>query len=149
MVSMASWGLTPYDTTPVHLMPGVGTWSRTLNDLFYHSGARYLPVILVLFISASILVKRWLSTPANHHQRTLLLFEFGTLNLIAAVSMFAATFLIAELPLEIRPYPGYGWTYKFLAANIAILLILFCFQSGRVTRTRLFIRAGRRDASGR
>lgn len=129
MVTAATSGLTPYDTTPFELRPERGTWAREINDFFLSGAARFVPAILVVGTGMSLFVRTWSRTPAMAHLRMKWTVWFSAMNLIAVITMSLNVFAVAELPLELAPYPGFGWTIKFLAADFCILGLLFYWQA--------------------
>jgi hypothetical protein len=129
MVSVATWGLTPYDTTPLELRPEPGTWAREINDFFLTGAARYLPAILVVGTGMSLFARTWSRTPPVAHLRTKQSVRFCALNLIAVLGMSLGVIAVAELPLELAPYPGFGWTCKFLAVDCLVLGLLIYWQA--------------------
>ncbi len=136
MVGIATWGLTPYDTVPLAQRPPLGTWERGLNDFFQPPVGSNLPGIFIVGASAVLLAVALRHVSSLPSQRAKLVLGFAASNFIVAVAMFASTFVVADLPLHLTPYPGYGWTIKFLIPQILLLILLFVLQ-GKIIPTRL------------
>lgn len=120
--------LAPYDTTPLANRPPWGTWQRDLSDFFQDPPGSVIPALLIVGISIVLLVIALGRTPGSFNVRIRLLLSFALSNLVIVAAMFFSGFVVADLPLEIAPYPGYGWTLKFLVPDILLLALLFALQ---------------------
>ena len=131
--------LAPYDTTPLENRPPRGTWQRDLSDFFQVPPGSVIPASLIVGISMVLLVIALGRAPApgSFNLRIHLLLSFALSNLVIAAAMFFSGFVVADLPLEIAPYPGYGWTLKFLAPDILLLALLFALQGRGIPKCLL------------
>lgn len=142
ITDMVTWSLAPFDTTPVEKRPAPGTWQREVSDFFAEPpGSAVLPVLVVgssaiLFLAA--LFRR--HAPATARAR--LAFRFLESNLLIAGAIILSIYVFGALPLELAPYPGYGWTIKFLVPQTVLLILMFVLQ-GRYLRTLSPARAAR------
>lgn len=142
ITDMVTWSLAPFDTTPVEKRPAPGTWQREVSDFFAEPpGSAILPVLVVgssaiLFLAA--LFRR--HAPATARAR--LAFRFLESNLLIAGAIILSIYVFGALPLELAPYPGYGWTIKFLVPQTVLLILMFVLQ-GRYLRTLSPARAAR------
>lgn len=135
-VGIATWSLTPYDTTPLTLRPPLGSWERSLNDFFESPVGGNLPEVVTVAASLVLLVFALRHASANSFQRAKLVLVFAVSNLIVSAAIFGTLFVVGDLPLHLTPYPGYGWTIKFLVPQGLLLVLLLVFQ-GKVIPTRL------------
>jgi len=132
-VSMATWGLAPYDTTPLTLRPPQGSWQREVSDFFQSPPGSIIPPVAVTAASIMLLgiaLRRIAGTPAAPK----LALSFALTNTLAAIGMSFSTFIVADLPLELAPYPGYGWTVKFLIPDALMLMLLFVVQGRMIPK---------------
>jgi len=118
---MMAWSLAPYDTTPLDRRPPQGTWQRDVSDFFQYSvGSKMLAVILVgLSLALFLLALR--KMPNSSGGRARLLMGFALSNFALAASVSVSGFLMAGLSVELTPYPGYGWTVKFLVPEVVLV----------------------------
>jgi len=129
MGGIAAWSLAPYDTTPLADRPPRGTWQRDLSDFFQVPPGSVIPALLSVGISVVLAIIALRRIPDSSNVRTQLMLGFALSNIVVVAAMFLGNFLVADLPLEIAPYPGYGWTLKFLAKDILLLALLFALQA--------------------
>ena len=131
---MVSWSLAPYDTTPLEQRPPQGTWQRDLSDAFQYSvGSKMLAVILVgldlaLFLLA---LRRMPNSPRGWIRLTI---GFALANLAVAIGVTVSVFVMGSLPVELAPYPGYGWTAKFLIPELVLLGLWIMLQARSIPR---------------
>jgi len=130
-----TWSLTPYDSTPILKRPPFGSWPRLLNDFFDTLPGNLMPAVLIVGISVSFFVVALRSLPDSPTARIRLMLLFGLSNLAAIAGIAAGAFIVGPLPLELAPYPGYGWTAKFLIADLLCVALLLAFQWSRIRHT--------------
>lgn len=121
--------LAPYDTTPLDHRPPRGTWQRDLSDFFQVPPGSVIPASLSIGISMVLLIITLGRTPGQFNVRIRLLLSFALSNLVIVAAMFFSGFVVADLALELAPYPGYGWTLKFLVPDILLVALLFALQA--------------------
>ncbi len=126
-VQIATWSLMPYDGTLAERHPPLGTLERSLNDFFESPPGSNLPAALVVGTSIILLVVALLRIPGRSGERAKLVLGFAAMNFIVSIGMFVC--ILADLPLNLTPYPGYGWTLKFLIPQSLCLVLLFAFQA--------------------
>ena len=90
--------------------------------------------MFVVGISIALLAIAFSRTPNSFIARLQLALSFALSNLITVTAMFLSIFIVADLPLEIAPYPGYGWTIKFLIPEILLLALLVTLQAWVIPR---------------
>lgn len=131
---VVSWSLAPYDTTPLELRPPQGTWQRDLSDTFQYSvGNKMLAVILVgLDLALFLLALRRM--PKSPGEWIRLMIGFALTNLAVAIGVTASVFVMGSLPVELAPYPGYGWAVKFLIPELALLGLWIMLQARSIPR---------------
>ena len=131
---MLSWSLAPYDSTPLELRPPIGTWPRDVSDFFqYAVGSKMLTAILVGFsLALFLLAVRKMSPSPGGWVRLML--GFALVNFVLVPGMTVSGFAMGSLPLELAPYPGYGWTVKFLMPELFLLGLWILFQIRAIPR---------------
>ena len=134
---IASWGLAPYDTTPLELRPDVGRWERQASDFFGSPPGNYLVGAVVVGISVALFAFAWRQAKRSADERARIVAAFFLSNLIVGGAALASGFVMASLPLELAPYPGYGWTVKFLAPEMLLLAVLLALQAFVIPRRLL------------
>lgn len=122
------WSLTPYDTTPIAKRPPVGTWPRDLNDFFLTSSGKTMPATLITGVSVALFAVALRRLPQSTLARVQLMLLFALSNVAVITALFLSGFIVGSLPLELTPYPGYGWTVKFLIPEVLLLALLFSLQ---------------------
>ena len=125
---MVTWSLAPFDTTPVELRPAPGTWQREVSDFFTEPPGNAILPVLVVGSSAVLFLAALFRAPASAAARARLAFRFLESNLLVAGAIVLSIYMFGALPLELAPYPGYGWTVKFLVPQTVLLLSLFVLQ---------------------
>jgi hypothetical protein len=129
-----TWSLAPYDTTPLELRPPQGTWQRDLSDFFQAPPGSLVPPILLLGISLALFGLALRRVPTTAAARVRLGLGFALSNLLFLVAVLASSFAVAGLPLELAPYPGYGWTFKFALPQFLLLTALVVLQAWSIPR---------------
>jgi hypothetical protein len=129
-----SWSLAPYDTTPLDLRPPLGSWQRAASDFFQAPPGRALVVALVVGLSIILCAIALRSISDSPALRARLMLGFALSNVVIGGAIPLSGFVVADLPLELAPYPGYGWTLKFLVPEVALLTLLFGVQAWVVPR---------------
>ena len=129
-----SWSLAPYDTTPLEWRPTPGSWEREVSDFFQAPPGSTLVGILIVGISVALFViaLRQVGRSTGVHARLMATFAFS--NLIIGGAVFLSGFVVADLPLEAAPYPGYGWTIKFLVPELLLLAVLYVLQAHSIPK---------------
>ncbi len=131
---MISWSLAPYDTTPLDRRPPQGTWQRDVSDFFQYSvGSKMLAAILVgLSLALFLLALRKMPNSSGGWMGLLIGFALSNFAIAAGVTM--SGFVMAILPVELTPYPGYGWTVKFLVPEVFLLGLWIMLQAHAIPR---------------
>jgi hypothetical protein len=132
-----TWSLTPYDTTPLELRPPQDTWQRGLSDFFQAPPGSLLPPILLLGTSLALFGAALRRIPVTAAARVRLGLGFAISNLLFVVAVWACGFVVSTLPLELAPYPGYGWTFKFALPQVLLLSALVVVQAWSIPRSVL------------
>lgn len=130
-----SWSLAPYDTTPLELRPVRGAWERDVSDFFQAPPGSTLVGVLIVGLSVvlcAVAMRRVSSSPGV---RARLMTGFAFSNLIIGSAVFLSVFVVGMLPLEAAPYPGYGWTIKFLVPEMLLLVVLYVLQAHTIPRS--------------
>jgi len=131
---VVSWSLAPYDTTPLERWPPQGTWQRDVSDFFQYSvGSSMLAAIFVgLSLALFLIALRKMPNSSGGWLR--LMIGFALANFAIAASVTVSGFVMAGLPVELTPYPGYGWTVKFLVPEVFLLGLWIRLQARSIPR---------------
>ncbi len=134
MVDIATWGLAPYDSTPLELRPPQGAWQREVSDFFQSPpGSVLLPALAT--VASVILLAVAHKRTQGAVSPTRLMWSFSLTNVLVAAGIVTSVFIFSTLPIELSAYPGYGWTIKYLIPHSLLLACLFVLQ-GRVISQR-------------
>ena len=105
-----------------------------MSDFFAGPPGSVVLPVLVVGSSVALFLAAFFRKPASAAARARLALRFLVSNLLVAGAIVVSIHVLGALPLELAPYPGYGWTVKFLVPQAALLLLLFALQ-GRFVRT--------------
>lgn len=130
-----SWSLAPYDTTPLALRPALGTWEREVNDFFEAPPGSTSVGVLIVGLSVLLFVIALRRVSRSAGARTRLMAGFAASNVLVGVGIFLSIFVAGVLPLEAAPYPGYGWTCKFLVPQVLLLALLYALQAHTIPKS--------------
>ena len=121
--------LAPWSQAPDRLRPPVGTWQRTINDIFDGPPWAALPAWLVLAASLILFVRR----VRGSQERGPLPLEFATLNVLfvlADLVLVVPAHLLVELFLEQpRPEADFGYHQTWLAVVVTAGLLGALFRA--------------------
>ncbi len=126
-VGFTTWSLAPYDSTLLEHHPPLGTWQRSMNDFFESPPGSYLPSTLVVGASVLLVVVALYRATGTSFECAKMILAFAASNILGSIALFLVFF--ADLPLNLTPPPGYGWTIKFLMPQFVLLVLLFLFQA--------------------
>jgi hypothetical protein len=130
-----SWSLAPYDTTPLALRPPPGTWEREVSDFLEAPPGSTSVGVLIVGLSVLLFVIALRRVSRSAGTRTRLMAGFAASNVLVGVAVFLSIFVAGVLPLEAAPYPGYGWTCKFLVPQALLLAILYTLQAHTIPKS--------------
>ena len=121
----------PWDCVHVSLRPPLGTWQRTVNDLFEGPPGSFLPSVAVIVVSLTA----FLFGTARNRSRPLLPWAFALTN-VAFVSADVLLLDVAyRLPILRLPEPrlpidvGYHRTWPAILTTTVLVGVLFLVQS--------------------
>jgi hypothetical protein len=127
-ITMSSWDFIPYEAIPPEKRPAMG-WERTLNDFLEQSSV--LPIVSGGLVVLSILLFRqgWVNPRMkNQKEKESLIGMFALSNLICVVLLVVLIPIVAFLPLQLTPPPGYGYTIKFILKDVLLIGGLIAYQ---------------------
>ena len=132
----------PYDDVMPEARPSPRTWQRQLNDFFERSPWRQVPAWLITGSSIVafliVLVRSSLSfSECTRFSIMLAILNFSFISAMVLISVVLASVRLT-LPFLNPPYdyhPGYGWTFKFILADILLLGIWLTAQVWLVSKS--------------
>jgi len=130
-----SWSLAPYDTTPLVLRPPSGTWEREVSDFFEAPPGSTSVGVLIVGLSVLLFLTALRRVSRAAGARTRLMAGFAASNVLVGVGVFLSILTAGLLPLKTSPYPGYGWTVKFLVPQALLLAILYTLQAHTIPKS--------------
>ena len=131
---VVSWSLAPYDTTPPELRPPQGTWQRDLSDAFQYSVGNKMLAALLVGLNLALFLLALRRMPKSPGEWIRLMIGFALANLAVAIGVTASVSVMGSLPVEPAPYPGYGWTVKFLIPELVLLGLWIMLQARSIPR---------------
>lgn len=128
--------LVPYDDLMPEDRPPPGTWQRSLNDTFESPPWRHVPAWFLVSVSIALFIITAFGRTSKWSVGSVvrLGLGFALSNILLVAVMFLSGFAAALLPsmpsLEPGLYPpGYGWTYKFILADLVLLAFWLVLQA--------------------
>ncbi len=92
-----------------------------MSDFFQYSVGNKLLAAILVGLSLVLFILALRKMPNSSGRWTRLMIGFALSNFALTASVTVSGFVMASLPVELTPYPGYGWTVKLLVPEVSLL----------------------------